>query len=335
MTNGQERNWVGEAGWACHIYREAMRSFLSRELRRIQGFTIEEAIRQALRGRLRDEFENNVKKVSQPIYAISYSDFPHLLWHYRSRIFGGYFRDNRDSIKRAYGVRDFRNQELEHGDTSTLSLERTAEVMETIAEFLAEINEVAARDQLLARREELLNPTTNVGAYDVALPGDQEAEPAQSNSSSGLKDEQDSSTEDTRAEQVTELLEPGTYDMNLKLIYVGDSSRGTPRFGLLFEKPDTGQPVWRNFYLTERAIPYLDWFMSDFQLDTSYLDRILSDESARSRTHAQLLRLTGRAFRLEIIKNEYEGKERNEVRSWVPEDVVPREEYSSPDDLPF
>lgn len=344
MVANEARDYSQDAAWACHIYRGALRSFLSRELRRIQGLNLEDVIRRALRNRLRDDFDENAKNVSEPFYAISYSEFPPIMWHYRAQIFGGYFRDNRHSLQVLGMIRDFRNREVEHGG-SPLPLDRATEVMQSIADFLSEINEVDARDKVLKKRDELLNPNTVVEAEDEDLEhGAVEIVVSADESATDKEAKEDSSEADeAQTDSIGELLAPGTYKFALKYVHYGLTPRKrTPRFGLLYEIANTGQQVWDNFYLTERVLSRLDWFMSDFGLETDDLQQAMADEAVRLRIRDRLTRLRSRReFELQIVVTEYEGRQRNEVDRWISPDIRPdydevfKEVLEDIDNLPF
>ncbi len=318
------------ASWACHLYRRSMRVFLHRELRRLPGLTLDKAILEGLRGRQKDDFGENLKKVSSPEYTLGYSEIISLLYHYRSRIFGRYFSLNHDSLKTAVKIRDFRNSEIEHGDVSFLTLERTTEMMQTIADFLAEINDVDARDQILTRREELLHPETVSDSQDEDLELEHAPVEVAVSDRDSIEDVKKVGEGETLDEtnQVdipseNELLEPSIYKFVLKYVHYGVTPRkGTPRFGLLYETPDTGQQVWDNFYLTEKALSRLDWFMGDFGLKTDDLEQVIADEAVRLRIRDRLTRLRSRReFELQIVVTEYAGRQRNEVDRWISPDI--------------
>lgn len=66
---------------AIDVYRDAMRPFIVRTLKaEAKGATVEDAIRQALNERLRDQFDRNLKaNGGNTAAAIDVNDFPHIV----------------------------------------------------------------------------------------------------------------------------------------------------------------------------------------------------------------------------------------------------------------
>ncbi len=314
------------ASWACHVYRRSMRAFLGRELRRFQGLTLETAIREGLPVDRRDDFERNLKTANSAENAISYGDFPHLLFRYRSQIFRGYFSANHDSLWPPTKIRDFRNNVIEHGDASVLTLEKTIEEMIVIADFLAVSNDTESRDQILPKCEELRSPNITLVESEattivpVDLPTDDSSETASEGYADGL-------------------LPPGIYEMDLEYVHRGvGKGSNSPYFGLRFKNPTTEHTVWRNFSLLPSARHILLWFMEYFGVDTRGVEEAQDDQDALIRVHSRLMRLVDRKFTLEISTGAFRNEPRNEVRRWFGAGDEPGQGpdiAESDDDLPF
>ena len=293
---------------------------------RIQGLTLEQAIREGLPADRKDDFEKNLKTASSAENAISYGDFPHLLFRYRSRIFGGYFSANHDSLRSPARIRDFRNNVIEHGDTSVMTLDKTIEEMTVIADFMAEINDTESRDQILSRCEELRSP-------DITLIDSEPTETAPTELPA------DDSKETSNQGDADGLLQPGIYEMELEYVHrsVGKDSN-SPYFGMLFKNLSTDRTVWSNFSLLPSARHRLLWFMEDFGVDTQGVEEALDNQDALIRLHVKLMRLVGRTFTLEIITGEFRNESRNEIRRWFGAGDDPTkgtDSAESDSDLPF
>ena len=64
---------------AVDIFRDVMRTFMVRHLKRVPGKRLEEAVKQSLRGNQLAQFEDNIRQGKSVEDSIDVNDFPELL----------------------------------------------------------------------------------------------------------------------------------------------------------------------------------------------------------------------------------------------------------------
>ena len=145
-----------------NIFRDAMRPFIVRNLRRVSGTTAEESIRRSLPTRKVAHFEQSLRNQGGDIAAsIDVNDFPHLVQHNWRAAFDAPF-DNASTITPTlWLIADGRNQAA-HPGNSDLELEYARTQLYHIVDLLERIN---APDQARAVSE----IRDNLGATDTEV----------------------------------------------------------------------------------------------------------------------------------------------------------------------
>ena len=140
---------------AVDIYRDALRPFLVRHLRRAPGRRgVAEAIRYALKDRRADEFDRSMAQNGQVEDAIDVNDFPLLVQAYWREVFQGEF-DGNHSVKNAmWMVNDARNM-VSHPGTTDLEYDFVTTRLSLIAEVLGRINAPAEQQAVQELRSGL------------------------------------------------------------------------------------------------------------------------------------------------------------------------------------
>lgn len=124
---------------ACDIYRDAMRPFLLRVLRRVKGSNLQNTIRYSLPDGQRRFFDMGLTQYRDVADAIDIGMFPHLIRaHWRDYFLHEFRRDN-SVLDRVWLVRDARNR-VSHPGTTDLDDEDTRSRMSDIAYVLGSIN---------------------------------------------------------------------------------------------------------------------------------------------------------------------------------------------------
>ena len=156
-------------------YRDAMRPFIVRAMKRIKGKVIEDAIYDSLSSRQASEFERRLRNNGDNVEgAIDIGDFRNLIsrnWrHVFSQQFGGdmNIRDSLGIIARA------RNK-VSHPGTEDLDAKYTFDALYHIVEVLGEINAPDARAKVEGFLNKLLQPEES-NPLILDLPDDTKAE---------------------------------------------------------------------------------------------------------------------------------------------------------------
>ena len=124
---------------ACDIYRDAMRPFLLRVLRRVRGANLQATIRYSLPDRQRDFFDTGLSRNSDVAGAIDIGMFPYLIRANWREVFFDEFRRNNSVRDRVWLIRDARNR-VSHPGTTDLEDEYTRSRLSDIADVLGRIN---------------------------------------------------------------------------------------------------------------------------------------------------------------------------------------------------
>ena len=143
---------------ALDVYRDAMRPFIVRAMRRIKGKGIEDAICDSLSRRRADEFERRLLKNGYNVEgAIDIGDFPHLIRGNWGHVFSQQFSGDMNIQDLLRYITRARN-EVSHPDTEDLDADYTSVVLYHIIEVLDEINAPDARAKVKESRNKLLQP---------------------------------------------------------------------------------------------------------------------------------------------------------------------------------
>ena len=139
-------------------YRDAMRPFIVRAMKRIKGKGIEDAIYDSLSRRQADEFERRLFNNGYNVEgAIDIGDFPNLISRNWGHVFSQQFSGDMNIQNLLYIIARARNT-VSHPDTEDLDAENTSVVLYHIVEVLGEINAPDARAKVEGFRNKLLQP---------------------------------------------------------------------------------------------------------------------------------------------------------------------------------
>ncbi len=152
---------------ALNIFRDAMRPFIVRHLRRVPGSTVEEAIKRSLPDRKVVNFERNLSSKGGDIAAsIDVNDFPQLVQRNWRDTFAGFFGNASTITHALWLIADGRNQTA-HPGTSDLGAEYVRTQLFHIADMLEQIN---APEEAKAVTEIRNNLTATVTGTDQTPP---------------------------------------------------------------------------------------------------------------------------------------------------------------------
>ena len=159
-------------------YRDAMRPFIVRAMKRIKGKGIKEAIYDSFSRSSRrraDEFKKRLRNNGYNVEgAIDIGDFPILIRGNWGHVFSQQFSGDMNIQNLLYIIARARN-EASHPDTGDLDAEYTSVVLYHIVEVLGEINAPDARARVEGFRNKLLQPEES-NPLILDLPDDTKAE---------------------------------------------------------------------------------------------------------------------------------------------------------------
>ena len=141
------------------IYRDAMRQFIVRCLKRIRGEHVEDLIRDSLPGKKVEQFEIVLQKHNGNIEAaIDIDHFPDIVrkhWH-RDRAFSQQFDPDSKIQYKTGSIVDGRNR-WAHPGVEDLDSHRTQADLTYVAEVLGEIRNIEAKQAVEAIRDQLFS----------------------------------------------------------------------------------------------------------------------------------------------------------------------------------
>ena len=124
---------------AIDIYRDAMRPFIVRQLRRVQGATVEELIERGLGGRQTDEFYRRLAENSDIESAIDLNYFPRVVRDNWRGAFVQHFNDDPSVQNMLWLIKTARDQ-IAHPGTQDIEAEYTRVHLYHVADLLGRIN---------------------------------------------------------------------------------------------------------------------------------------------------------------------------------------------------
>ena len=122
------------------VYRDAMRPFIVRRLKRVRGMKVEDAIRNCLHDTQSNRFDESLRAGRSVEDSIDISEFPQIVGSYWRETFQSAFKpgsDMRDALRR---IAEARNR-VAHPESQDIELEYVADRATDIAGVLLEINE--------------------------------------------------------------------------------------------------------------------------------------------------------------------------------------------------
>ena len=141
------------------IYRDAMRPFIIRCLRKVRGDRVENLIRDSLSNEEGERFEEDLQEHNENIEAaIDIKHFPHIIrkyWH-RDRAFSQQFNSNSKVHYKTGTIADGRNL-WAHPGVEDLDSDRTQADLTYVAEVLGEINNLDAKREVEDIRDQLFS----------------------------------------------------------------------------------------------------------------------------------------------------------------------------------
>ena len=149
---------------ALDIYRDAMRPFIVRCLKRVRGGTVDDHIRAALRDDRYNQFEQNLSDGRIIEEAIDITDFYQLVKRYWGEVFSGNFDRVRKPWDTLHRIAKARN-EAAHPGRQDLELESVCERLTDIARVLTAINDPAKCQEVERIRRELMPIVTSAHRF--------------------------------------------------------------------------------------------------------------------------------------------------------------------------
>ncbi len=144
---------------ALDIYRDAMRLFIVRRLKRVPGKKAESLVKVALRDDRYNHFEQSMHEGRSVGEAIDTSDFPRLVKIYWQNVFRDAFKPRSEVRDMLHTIADARNR-VSHPESQDIELEYAGDCLNDIARVLAEINEPEKSQVVRAIRDCLMPFTT-------------------------------------------------------------------------------------------------------------------------------------------------------------------------------
>ena len=139
---------------AIDIYRDAMRPFILRQLRRVQGATVEELIERGLGGRQTDEFYQRLAENSDIESAIDLNYFPRVVRDNWRGAFAQHFNDDPSVQNMLWLIKTARDQ-IAHPGTQDIDAEYTRARLYDITDLLGRINAPDEKQAVEAIRDNL------------------------------------------------------------------------------------------------------------------------------------------------------------------------------------
>ena len=171
---------------AIDIFRDAMRPFILRGLRRVSGSTVESTIRRSLSPHQAAAFDQSLRQDNDVASAIDVNFFPPLVQRNWRDVFSNDFRDERTIQNELWMIAEARNQ-VSHPSTQDLDAEYTRARLYDIADALGRINAPDQKRSVEDIRAQLIDPTSTATELADALGNGQQDRGAQSRTTTSLR----------------------------------------------------------------------------------------------------------------------------------------------------
>ena len=135
-------------------FRDAMRRFVVRGMRRVRGKTVEDAIYESLSPNQASQFNRNLQNNGSIESAIDIGDFPNLVRKNWRPVFSQQFGDNMNVQNALYIIKEARDSAA-HPSTEDLDAEYTRVALYHIVDVLDKINALEAKKRVEEYREKL------------------------------------------------------------------------------------------------------------------------------------------------------------------------------------
>ncbi len=156
---------------AINIYRDAMRPFLLRCLKRVRGTTVEAAVSRSLSLYQSDMFGRTLQQTGNLASAIDVNYFPPLVQHNWRDIFSAEFGDDRTVLNQLWLIKEARDQ-VAHPGARDLEAEYARTHLYLITDVLGRINAPEQKQAVEAIRSQLFEaaviPTNAAGTESRA-----------------------------------------------------------------------------------------------------------------------------------------------------------------------
>ncbi len=159
---------------ALDIYRDAMRSFIVRCLKKVLGTQVEDVIRDALNDRQAEQFNQNLRQNDNIEAAIDINDFPSLIsrnWH---DIFREQFDGDMTVQNRLWLIKDARDKAAHPGQRD-MDTEFVRTNLYQIADVLGKINVPTQKQSVEKIRDQLVTPSSQ--SDPAIVPAQTQSEP--------------------------------------------------------------------------------------------------------------------------------------------------------------
>ena len=142
------------------IYRDAMRPFIVRSLKRVRGQQVEELVRQTLNHRQAEQFSLNLSKTGNDVAAsIDVGDFPHIVGRKWNEVFQQPFGDERGIQNALWLIKEARDKAA-HPGPQDLDTEFVRTHLFHIADALGKINAPEQKQAVETIRDQLASPSS-------------------------------------------------------------------------------------------------------------------------------------------------------------------------------
>ena len=144
------------------IYRDAMRPFIIRNLKRLTRLSVEEAIRSALGDYQSNRFDQNLREGRAPQTAIDINDFPKIVQTNWKNLFSGAFAPGSTAKNTLAVIRKARD-DASHPDDRDLDIDYVCTRLYDIAQVLRDINAPDRAEEVQRIRQDLIQPSADLG----------------------------------------------------------------------------------------------------------------------------------------------------------------------------
>lgn len=155
---------------AIEIFRDAMREFIVRHLRRIPGRTLEQAVETAFVQRRRDgrgnEFKNHLDGGGTVQGFIDTADFDLLISYYWNDVFRDFFKGNREIQTECHIIANARN-EIAHPGESDRGTEETRATLVFAVKALGRLNHIDGQREVQRLLDGIVDPKVGELAEEV------------------------------------------------------------------------------------------------------------------------------------------------------------------------
>ena len=309
MTQEQDRHNKDVLRHSFDIYRDGMRPFLVRMLKKVPSLTLEDAIRQSLKGRSLESFEYAISKGDDIEETFDIGEFPELIRHHWHRVFREYFDEYTEVAHDTRQLRTIRNY-LAHGKLKDLGMVATVEYLSLMTKVLGSINEPSEKAKIEGEIDALSveKEAERVENLDLIVSGEDGSTEMVSSSDEAGDEAPEVAGQEVQDDAEAEL-SAGIHIFKVSWISERESPRsGQPYFRVDFAHITTGEMVFRNYSLQPQSIPYLAILMDEFGVDTEGLESVLDNLEARSQVYKRLLSaIRGKTVSLQLVRHEWEG----------------------------